>query len=645
MNAFSILLSMFLLVVLVKVIYIQYVEGNRYLAVSDKNNFKEEEIEANRGNIYSLEGDLLATTISKYTIRMDAVTVDNTLFQNNVKALSDSLANMFGTSSIALEKRIRKAKKDKNRYLFIRKDVGYIDYLRIKQFPIFNKGAYKGGFIAKSTILREYPFGALARRTIGYENYRGKVGLEGAYSKDLKGNKGYRVVRKIAQGQWRLIDQGSEVQPVDGKDVYTTIDIGIQDIAHHALLKQLKKYNADHGSVVVMEVSTGKIKAIANLGRAKDGGYYEKLNYAVGESQEPGSTFKVASIMAALEDGYVDITDVFDTEKGTIYIHGKKVKDSKRGGYGKINVARILEVSSNVGTVKIIRKYYDNKPDKFIERMKSFGLGEKLGLPIKGEGVPIIPSPEEESWSRISLEWMSWGYGVSFTPLQILAFYNAIANDGVFVKPQFIDKIVLNNKEEETYKTIVLKEKIASIETINKIKKILENVVKKGSASKLYNPLYSMAGKTGTCQKSYWKKGGLSYISSFAGFFPVDNPKYSCITVIHEPKKNIGYYGADVAGPVFKEVAEKIYVSTPTEYLIENMEESMAKIDENYNYFDKDVLTKIPKVTGMPVMDAVALLENMGLNVEFEGLGKVRRQSIRKGSAFRKGQTIKLTVI
>ena len=329
--------------------------------------------------------------------------------------------------------------------------------VKIKKFPIFRLGVYKGGFIAEQKTVRAHPIGKIAERTIGYHDTRGEAGIEGAFVEDLKGEDGLRWKQKIAKGQWKPINDVNEKEPIDGHDVITTLDVNIQDITHHALLRQLEYFEADHGCAVVMETATGEIKAISNLGRTSAGKYYEKRNYAVWESHEPGSTFKLASLMAALDDKVIDTSTVVDTEKGRIFIHGKRVEDSQRGGYGEISAARVFEVSSNVGIVKLIRKHYDDKPEKFLKHLKEYGLTEKIGLPIKGEGKPTFYYPGKPGWSKISLEWMSWGYGIAITPLQTLTLYNAVANNGVMVKPQFIKELRKENRIKKTVKTEIIK--------------------------------------------------------------------------------------------------------------------------------------------------------------------------------------------
>ncbi|MFT7900897.1 penicillin-binding protein [Tenacibaculum ascidiaceicola] len=652
-----VLMTLFFVVIIFRLFKLQYVEGDRYRKLSEEKTVKNDTIFANRGNVYAADGNLLATSMSKFTIRMDVVAVDSEVFEKNIRGLSEALSDLLGKPASYYQKKLRNAKKRRNRYLLIARNVGYNDYVKMKSFPIFNRGVYRGGFIAEQKTVRVHPIGKIAERTIGYDDYRGGAGIEGAFADYMQGENGWRLKQKIAKGQWKPINDVNEKEPVDGSDVITTIDVNIQDITHHALLREMEYFEADHGCAVVMEVETGEIKAISNLGRTSKGKYYEKRNYAVWESHEPGSTFKLASLMVALEDKVVDTSTVVDCEKGRIYINNRKVEDSKRGGYGKISLGRVFEVSSNVGIVKTIQKHYDKNPKKFTDKIKSFGLDQLTGVKIKGEGKPYIPEPTEKSWSPISLEWMAWGYGVSLTPLQTLAFYNAVANNGKLVKPYFVKELRVGGKVEESFGTEVIKEKIASQETIDKVRKVMENTIKYGTGKKIYSPNFSMAGKTGTAKKYIPRtknakgeyEGGYysnqKYVASFAGFFPADEPKYSCIVVVHSPKKEKGYYGATVAAPIFKEIAQKIYTSTAINNQLVSDGISEETLDKEYQeYYQKlrKYKTIMPKVIGMSGMDAIALLENMGLKVKFSGVGKVTEQSVERGEKVSQGATIYL---
>ena len=650
-------MALFLFAIVFRVVNLQHVHGDTYRKLATELTIRQDTIYANKGNVYAADGNLLATSMSKFTIYMDLVTVDNKVFEENIVGLATKLSELLGNSVSYHQNRLRSAKNKKRRYFLIARNIGYTDYLKMKKFPIFNLGVYKGGFIAKHRTERAHPIGKIAERTIGYDDFRGEAGIEGAFADYMQGENGLRWEQKIAKNKWKPITDYNEKEPVDGHDVITTIDVNIQDITHHALLARLEYFEADHGCAVVMETATGEIKAISNLGRTSKGKYYEKRNYAVWESHEPGSTFKLASLMAALDDKVIDTSTVVDTEKGRIYIHGSKVEDSHRGGYGKISAARVFEVSSNVGIVKLIRKHYDHQPEKFIQKLDNYGFTKPVGFQIKGEGRPVLPKPSDKRWNKISLEWMSWGYGISVTPMQTLMFYNAVANNGVMVKPRFIKEVKRQDKVAKVFDVEVINPKIASQETLNKIKKIMENVVVKGTANNIYSPNFSMAGKTGTAKKYLPKHvdedgktiaAGYSnkhYVASFAGFFPVENPKYSCIVVIHDPKKEKGYYGATVAGPVFKEIAQKIYTTTPTDKQSVDDAVQFEEIDkayQNYNSLLSKNYTKIPNVKGMSAMDALSLLENLGLKVKVDGVGKVQSQSLKNGAKLEKGKTITL---
>jgi cell division protein FtsI (penicillin-binding protein 3) len=641
-------ITLFLLAIIFRLTNIQFSEGEKYRSLSEHLTLRNDTIFANRGSVFSDDGSLLATSMSQYEIRMDAFTIDGEVFEKNIRNLSSELSKMLGNSTSHWETKIRKARNTKNRYLFITRKLGYTDYMKIKSFPIFNLGMYKGGFIAEQSTVRAHPLGKVAERTIGYDDYRGAPGIEGAYRKYLTGKNGLRMKQKIAKGQWKPINDNNEKEPINGKDIVTTLDVNIQDIAHHSLLRQLEFYEAEHGCVVVMETKTGEIKAISNLGRSSAGKYYEKRNYAVYESHEPGSAFKVMSMVVALESGKIDTSTVVDTGDGRYRMYGRYINDSHRGGYGKISAARALEVSSNIGFAKLIEENFGEKPEKFIDALKKMNLNNKLGLPIKGEGSPEIPGPGDDKWSKNALPSIAYGYNLRLTPLQTLTFYNAIANNGEMVKPKFIKEIRSWNKHIESFDKIVINPSICSKETISKVQEILKNVVERGTGSRLYSEDFSMAGKTGTARTEYWLEDWESdkrYISSFTGYFPAENPKYSCIVVIHKPNTKTGFYGADVSGPVFKDIAQKIYTTNHSINEIENKTpdfESVKKDFEKYYTIANKEFNSIPNVKGMAAMDAISLLENLGLKVHFSGNGKVIEQSLNEGEKLVKGATINI---
>ena len=634
---------------------IQWSQGDYYRKLAKERTVRNFVIPANKGNVYSADGSLLATSIPNYNIRFDAMAPKGDAFDKNVNSLSDSLSKMLGKPSSFYNTQLRMARSNKNRYLLIARDLSYTEYIKIKGFPMFNLGANKGGIITEQETVREHPIGKIAERTIGYDRIdengiRVGKGLEWSFRKYLNGKDGKVMKQKIAKGQWKPIRDVNEVDPQDGYDVISTIDVYIQDIAHHALLKQLKQFKAEHGCVIVMETKTGKIKAISNLGKLKetDSTYFETQNYAIAESHEPGSTFKLVDMIALLDDNKIDTSAVFDS-KGGIVVYGKdKVRDSHEGGYGKISLARGFEVSSNTIMVQAVYENYKNNPQQFIDRIVNMGLDRPLGLPFQGEGKPIVHKPGEKGWNRNTLPWMAFGYSVAMTPLQTLTLYNAVANNGEMVKPQFVSEIKEWNNVIKKYDKQVINPKICSAETIKKLKAVLQNVVKKGTGSKLYSKDFSMAGKTGTAQANYGHSGGSEkhYISSFVGYFPADHPKYSCIVVVHKPNTSgNNYYGADVAGPVFKRIAQKIFTDSPSTNEITNLNRKISKQELAYDDYKIKASTEmkvIPNLRGMSGMDAVALLENLGIKVKLKGIGKVKNQSIQSGEPITKNTIITL---
>lgn len=647
----AVVIFLMALAIVFKITNIQWVEGDSLRKLAKERSIRNFVIPANKGNIYSSDGSLLATSIPNYTIRFDAMAPDAKDFHKNIKPLSDSLGVLFNKPSSFFQLELTAARTNKNRFFLLARDLSYTEYMRIKSFPLFKLGIYKGGIIIEQKTVRKHPIGEIAQRTIGYERITpeglpdGK-GIEWAFRKYLNGKDGKVLKQKIAKGQWKPIRDVNEVEPQDGYDVISTIDVYIQDIAHHSLIDQLVKYKADHGCVVVMETKTGQVKAISNLGKVSDGVYSETTNYAIAESHEPGSTYKLADLMTLLEDKKVDTSAVYNTNGGVVTYFGKKVVDSHEGGYGSISLAKGFEKSSNTVMVQAVYNNYKNNPSQFVNHLNAYGLNSRLGLPIQGEGKPYIPQPTDKTWSNISLPWMAFGYGVSITPLQTLTYYNAVANNGEMVKPQFVSEIKEWNRTVVKFNKKVINPKICSQETILKLKAVLENVVKRGTASKLYSKDFSMAGKTGTAQANYGTNGGADkhYISSFVGYFPADVPKYSCIVVVHDPDaSNNNYYGADVAGPVFKRIAQKIFTDSPTRNEVKNLDKKSPTQERNYSdYYVKSQEKKnvIPNLKGMSGMDAVALLENLKIKVKIIGVGKVKKQSINPGVAITSQATI-----
>lgn len=682
------MICLFAIIIIGQTFNLQVIQGSKWEEKQEQLTRKYREIEAVRGNIYAADGSLLATSIPKYEVRFDAKTesITEEYFNEHVDSLAYQLSKLYPEKSKSQYlQELRNARKQGKRYHLIRRNVKFTDLKKIKEFPIFRRGQYKGGFITVQQNKREKPFKMLASRTIGYQREGVKpVGLEGAYTKELSGVKGKRWMQKIAGGVWMPIDEDNGKEPEDGSDIYTTIDVNIQDVAENALENQLKQHGADYGCVALMEVASGEVKAIANLQKNSDGTYSERYNYVVGAATEPGSTFKLASLMVGFEDGYFGLEDMVDTENGRTRFYDAIMKDSHEGGYGKISVKRGFEVSSNVLVSKIVNQHYLSRPQDFIDRLYNMGLDKKLGVEIAGEGAPFIKNSDDATWSGITIPWMSIGYELKLTPLQILTFYNAVANDGKMVRPKFVNEIKKRGVLVKTIDTEVLNNSICSKKTIEMAQEMLEGVVENGTARNLKNDKYKIAGKTGTAQvanehRSYHSIDGKIYQASFVGYFPADNPKYSCIVVVNAPSSGT-YYGSHVAGPIFKEVADKVYANSiqiheeihrtenlavsripyamdgyypdlETIYSELNVKTELAsespkwaKVstgDKSVKIYNKKVAPiYVPDVTGMSIRDALFILENQGMRVQFSGNGVVKKQSIIPGEKLVKGEKI-----
>jgi cell division protein FtsI (penicillin-binding protein 3) len=574
------LLLVFSLGIFYKLFQIQFIDGDKYRKIAEDKTVKNFIAKPVRGNLYSSDGSILATTVSKYDIFIDTKIISDRIFQTELRPLCEKISQFKKTRFDDECSRIKKAREKNNRYLNIFRNINLKSLEIIKSFPILKYGTIKGGLIIENKVTREYPFGKIAERTVGYErvdekgNFRG-VGLEHAYGNFLRGKNGLVTKRKISNGQWKILDNDLNRNPINGSNVYSTIDVEIQDIVHDNLLEQTINFEADHSSAIVMEVSTGKIKAISNFGRTSEGKYYEKLNYAVGESLEPGSTFKLMSVISLLEDNAFDTIQKIDTKNGKLNFYGYDVKDSKEGGYGEINLMDIFRLSSNTGIVSAVNDFYKNQPRKFVNRISNIGIDEPLGIEIKGEPKPIFPHPDDKNWNGLSLPWMAYGYGISLTPLQILTFYNSIANNGEMVKPKFLEKVDNSAENDDKFKKEIINSSICSKKTLDIVNKMLYDVVHhpNGTANNIKSKYFGISGKTGTAQIDY-NTDNINYNSSFVGFFPSDKPKYSCIITINKPNKKLGYYGSTVAGPVFKNIAEKIMSKYPN-----HLEFSLAEIE------------------------------------------------------------------
>ena len=682
------IMAVIAMVITGKVLYIQLVEGEHWKEMSRSSTMRYVSIEAARGDICADDGRLLATSVPVYELRMDlsdAVTSDQ-LFYDNVDSLALRLSRLFRDRTEAQYRAgLVRARQNQERYYLVKRNVSWTQLQQARQFPLFRLGRFGGGFIVNERTRREMPYQTMAARTIGYEREGIYVGLEGAYREHLEGVHGKRLMQRLSGGTWMPISDQNEIRPQNGKDLITTINVEIQDITEKALLRQLERFSASHGSAVVMEVATGKVKAISNLQRNAAGtSYDETYNFAVGQSTEPGSTFKLASVIAALEDGVISPDDYIDTGAGSITYYNRTMRDVNEEGHGNIPVREAFALSSNVGISQIIYEAYRENPDRFVERLRRLGLHEPLGLEISGEGRPIIREPGDQGWSNLSLPWMAIGYEVSLTPLQTLTLYNSVANNGRMMKPMFVSEIRQAGRTVQEFSPTVMNRSIASSRTIRQAQEMLAGVVENGTANNIRTTAYPIAGKTGTAQIAQTSQGyrgpsGTHYQASFVGYFPADNPIYSCIVMINDPRGYI-YTGSQVAAPAFREIADRMYASQlfiPQEADQEVMMTSLpgfrsGHLDDLrtiYSSFDVHITEEavesnwgranvnadtirledrtfienlVPEVVGMGLKDAIYVLENAGLRVRFTGRGIVRRQSIPPGRRITAGNIIYL---
>ncbi len=696
------------LVLVYKTIVIGVVEGQKWRDYGERSYVKTRPIKAERGNIMAHDGSLLATSVPYFDLYFDPSVASEKAYFDNLDTLSYCFAHYLdknftvgGAREYLID--LRDTLTNRNRHVLLKKKVSFAEKRKIEQFPLFNLGQYRGGLIAKKLSERKRPFGVLARRTVGYVRDQAKdVGLEDAFNEELGGKPGQQVMMLVDKKHdlWMPMKDLASIEPKQGDDVVTTIDVNIQDITERALYDAMKYHDAEWGTAVVMEVKTGKIRAIANLGRVEDKKeWYEVYNYAVGRAVEPGSTFKLASMMALLEDNFVTLEDKVDIEHGKITYYDQEMVDagSHSAHLDTITVRKAFEISSNVGLSKLVTSFYgrqDGEKDRhrermFIERLKQFGLHLPTDIEIKGEAAPLIKEVEDVKggWSGLTLPWMATGYEVKLTPLQLLTFYNAVANNGVLMKPMLVERIERFGLPQQVFRPTVVKREIASRKTIEQAHQLLEGVVERGTAYKLKTNRYKFAGKTGTTQIGYKRfknrtrvKG---YQASFAGYFPSENPVYSCIVVIYRPEQN-GIYGGDVAGPVFRKIADKCYDSLielhapinqgpkpilKSSQLPRNMVGNKKDIvfllnKMNMPFYDlantemvktlasSDSLVLqqrtisddlVPNVVNMGLRDALYVLENRGLKVKTKGVGKVRNQSIKPGTKAR-GQNILLSL-
>jgi cell division protein FtsI (penicillin-binding protein 3) len=669
---------LFALAIIVQVGRLQFVEGDYWKRKQDSLTLRYYNIEPMRGNIYACDGSLLATSLPRYDVHVDLMPagLKAAVFNDNVDSLAYSLSALFKDKSKSDYKRIlREARRDKNHYFLLKRNISFKEQKAIRTFPIFRLGKNKGGLIITQLSRREKPFKNLASRTIGYkiENKAvTPVGIEGAFNSYLQGTKGKRLMQRIAGNVWKPVNNDNEIEPMDGSDVVTTIDLNIQDVAENALMKQLSLQGADMGCAILMEVSTGEIKAIANLKKVGEDSYDEVLNYAISQAAEPGSTFKLASYMVAMEDGYLGPDDIIDSYGGVHNFGSYTMHDSHEGLPAKISVKDAFAHSSNVSVASAIVKSYQKNPQSFIDGLKRLHIDDDLGIQIQGANKIKIKDTKNKTWSGLSLPLMSIGYETQLSPMQILTFYNAVANNGKMIQPLFVKEIRNKGTVVKTFKSKVIADSICSQATIAKAKIMLEEVVKTGTASHIKHAQYTIAGKTGTAQIANGALGfnKQNYQASFCGYFPADKPRYSCIVVIYAPSKG-AYYGASVACPVFKEIADKVYAlnvdmhdelqrypdstfagnpvfksgrSNPTTIAAKNLSLPVETPSAGWNNQSLKAVeipdNKVPNVVGMGLRDAMYLLEGQGLIVKPVGRGTVMRQSIDAGQKIEKGKQI-----
>ncbi len=614
--------------------------GDELRDMGEQFSFRSERIEAARGNILADDQRILCTSIPYYELRMDFATpgMKQKFFDENIGALSTALADYFGdTTASAYESDLREARTKGRRYHRIApRRVDFVELQQIKKFPIICEGVRKSGFIAEPNYRRIRPFGDLATRTIGFVNSNDvKLGIEGAFDDNLSGLEGLTIKQKISGSFWVPIQSRLNIDPVDGMDVKTTINIDMQGMVQSALHDRIQEVEADWGTVVVMEVATGHIKAIANVTRKPNGELVEDYNYAVGMSQEPGSTFKMPVLMTLIEDAGMSLSHKFDTEGGSVMIGRARVTDVRRGGYGVISLQEIFNQSSNIGMAKAVGKAYDGRESEFVDEILELGLDGDLGLQITGEPRPTIKHPRVRGsgWDGTSLTMMSYGYALRVTPLQTLTLYNAVANGGRMMKPQFVSELQEKGETVVTYEPEVLNEQIASPATIKEIQYALESVVSNGTARSLQSQHFTSAAKTGTAQIAIGRSGYITadgsrhYLGSVAGYFPADNPKYSMIIAFktyYRPGSGKIYYGGSLSAPLFKTISERIYNSSYEFIKPHSTTENHKPIDHNdFSTLPSDSLG-VPDVRGLSFEDAMCALEQKGFRVHSSGIGRVQ---------------------
>lgn len=679
--------------ILSQIANIQFVQGSHWQQRAKEISLQYRVKKATRGTIYGENNIMLATSVPLYRLAIDPMVLnekieeDRALYSKKLDSLVHLLVDFFQDETYEhYIIQISDAIKAKKRFIVLNKQLlTYADKQRMSEWPIFREGQNQGGVIFDKVNDRTYPFQELAARTIGHLNQYGVgAGIEKSFNTQLEGVEGRALYRKIAGDQWKPIQNGSEIRPIDGYDVYTTLNINMQEVVHQNLEKSLIQHDANYGCAIVMDVKTGEIKAMANLGRVKPGEYQEDYNYAIGSkgSDDPGSTFKVASMMALLEDTTLTLNDSIETGGGTFRYYDQVMRDTRYGGWGKITIQQALEQSSNVGVSKLITRHFGQNPDRYVEYLKGFELARPLNsFNIDGLVNPYIKDTKDPTWSGVTLPWMSVGYEMKVSPLQLVAFFNAIANNGTYIEPVLIKKVTRAGEVIEEFSLRVREKPICSPQTLQKLKAMLEGVVLRGTAKRIQSSKFKIAGKTGTSQKlnrrgEYIRR----YKTSFVGYFPADKPKYTCIVVVDQPRVG-GQSGGEVAAPIFRKIADRLYtldvdVQTPpvlkreaplyktnlpknqpgysTDFIEvcntlsittqpKDQNELVSPIPRRYTVEWENLNLKsdqMPDVRGLSLRDALYVLENRGLKVKYTGRGKVKNQSLRPGSGIKKGQLI-----
>ncbi|MFZ9687074.1 MAG: penicillin-binding protein [Chitinophagaceae bacterium] len=666
-----------------KAFYIQNAEGAYWRSLSDSLHLEYREMDAERGTIYSEDGRILSSSIPFFDIYLDfgadgIQEKNGERLKQHLDSIAYNLALILGEKTeVEYKRELMDVFNRQDRYHLLTRNIDFNQYQSLRSIGFIKKNKNKNGFIFIEKEKRMTPFGLLANRTIGlsreYVDSTGNivtksVGIEKTYDSLLKGVTGKRLVRRIAGGAFVPVE-GSEIEPDNGKDIITTLDVNIQDIAEQALLKVMSENECTNGTCIVMEVSTGKIKAIANLGRQPDGSYLEDMNYAITRS-EPGSTFKLITMLSALNDQYINLSSHVNIEGGKWEYSGRTVWDSERHHHTDVTYQQAFELSSNVGMAKLAVNYYGRNPSKFISHLEKLQLHKPTGIDLIGESNPAIPRPGGKYWSNVSLPWMGFGYSIAISPLQTLMIYNAVANNGKMMKPYLVNAVMKDGAKVKEFNPQVLNDSICSAKTLQQLKICLEGVVTSGTAKSILDLNFPIAGKTGTAQVANGNKGYTEHIyqSSFAGYFPTDKPKYSCIVVIKNKPFAARYYGAQIAGPVFRTIANKLYTIDRDLYqyykhptLIDTNRNSTKgklsdhklivqqfknqKSDTPLQFLSNNISSGImPDLNGYGLKDALEILEDQSIQVIAYGKGKVTAQSIPAGTPLQKGQTVYLNL-